>query len=171
MRELQYLIERKGKQDALGYINDMKSFLQNPDEIVSSGNVEMDSLLNYMLQWAKRDLTTVTVNVSIPENILPAFDINMILGNLLENAIEAARQSAEKTLEVLLYYKQGVMTIDIKNSFPGELRKGFLTTKAEKGNHGIGLSSVKQIVEKYDGLMKIEEQDNLFCVNVILYLS
>lgn len=174
MRELQYLIERKGKQDALSYINDMKSFLQNPDEIVSSGNVEMDSLLNYMLQWAKRDLTTVTVNVSVPENILPAFDINMILGNLLENAIEAARQSEEKMLEVLVYYQQGVMTIDIKNSFSGELRKGrkgFLTTKVEKGNHGTGLSSVKQVVEKYDGLMKVEEQDNLFCVNVVLYLS
>lgn len=174
MRELQYLIEKKGKQDALSYINDMKSFLQNPDEIVSSGNVEMDSLLNYMLQWAKRDLTTVTVNVSIPENILPAFDINMILGNLLENAIEAARQSTEKTLEVLFYYKQGVMTIDIKNSFAGELRKdrnGFLTTKAEKERHGVGLNSVKQAVEKYNGLLKTEMMENLFCVNVVLYFS
>lgn len=174
MRELQYLIEKKGKQDALSYINDMKSFLQNPDEIVSSGNVEMDSLLNYMLQWAKRDLTTVTVNVSIPENILPAFDINMILGNLLENAIEAARQSTEKTLEVLFYYKQGVMTIDIKNSFAGELRKdrnGFLTTKAEKERHGVGLNSVKQAVEKYNGLLKTETMENLFCVNVVLYFS
>ncbi len=152
----------------------MKSFLQNPDEIVSSGNVEMDSLLNYMLQWAKRDLKTVTVNVSIPENILPAFDINMILGNLLENAIEAARQSEEKMLEVLVSYKQGVMTIDIKNSFAGELRKdrnGFVTTKAEKERHGVGLNSVKQIVEKYKGLLKIVTQENLFCVNVILYLS
>lgn len=154
MGELQYLIEKKGTKDALRYIDTMKSALQNPDEIVSSGNVEMDSLLNYMLQWAKRELKTATVNVSIPENILPAFDINTILGNLLENAIEAARQSEEKMLEVLVSYKQGVMAIDIKNSFAGELRKdrnGFLTTKAEKEKHGIGLNSVKQIVKNITG--------------------
>lgn len=174
MRELEFLIEKKGKEDALGYINDMKSFLQNPDEIVSSGNVEMDSLLNYMLQRAKRDLKTVTVSVTIPENILPAFDINMILGNLLENAIAAARQSEEKMLEVLICYKQGVMTIDIQNSFAGELRKdrnGFLTTKAEKERHGVGLNSVRQAVEKYNGLLKTETLENMFCVNVVMYLS
>lgn len=174
LNELQYMIDKKEKRDAVRYIDDMKSFLQNPDEIVGSGNVEMDSLLNYMLQRAKKDLSTVNINVSIPENILPAFDINMILGNLLENAIEAARQSEEKSLEVLIYYKQGVMTIEIKNSFAGELRRnqqGFLTTKEAKENHGIGLKSVKHIVEKYDGLLKIETQENLFCVNVILYLS
>lgn len=98
----------------------------------------------------------------------------MILGNLLENAIEAAHQSEEKMLEVLICYKQEVITIDIKNSFAGKLRKsrnGFLTTKAEKGKHGIGLNSVKQIVKKYKGLLKIETQKNLFCVNVTLYLS
>ena len=174
LNELQYLVEKKGKNDVVKYIDDMKKFLKNPDEIVDSGNVKMDSLLNYMLHWAKNNLITVNVNVSIPENILPAFDINMILGNLLENAIEAAQQSEERILDVLIYYKQGVMTIEIKNSFAKELRKtqkGFLTTKAEKEKHGIGLNSVKQIVEKYKGLLKIEMQENLFCVNVILYLS
>lgn len=174
MSELQYLIEKKEKKDAVSYIDDMKSFLQNPDEIVGSSNVEMDSLLNCMLQQAKRDLITVNVRVTIPENIIPVFDINMILGNLLQNAIEAARQSEEKTLEALIYYKQGVMTIDIKNSFAGQLKKtqnNFLTTKAEKDKHGIGLNSVKHIVEKYRGLLKIETQENLFCVNVILYVN
>ena len=174
LNELQYMIDKKGKLDALQHIDSMKSFLQNPDEIVESGNVEMDSLLNYMLRRAQRNLATVNVNVSIPENILSAFDINVILGNLLENAIEAAEQSEEKSLDVLICYKQGIMTIEIKNSFVGKLRRKqdvFLTTKAEKGNHGIGLNSVKHIVEKYDGLLKIETQETLFCVNVILYLS
>ena len=174
LNELRYMIDKKEKQDALQYIDSMKGFLQIPDEIVESGNLEIDSLLNYMLRRAKSSLATVTVNVNIPERILPAFDINVILGNLLENAIEAAEQSEEKCLDVQICYGQGVMTLEIKNSFNGELRRkqgGFLTTKEGSENHGIGLGSVKRIVEKYNGLLKIETLENLFCVNAILYLS
>lgn len=174
LNELQYMIDKKGKQDALQYIDSMRNYLQNPDEIVKSGNVEMDSLLNYMLRKAENSLTTVKAEVSIPENILPAFDINVILGNLLENAIEAAEQSEEKSLEMRIYYRQGVVTIEMKNSFAGELRRtgeGFLTTKTEEGSHGIGLTSVKGIVEKYDGSLETETEGNIFRVNVVLYLS
>lgn len=174
LNELRYMIEKKEKQDALQYIDSMRSFLQNPDEIVESGNVEIDSLLNYMLRRAENSLTTVKAEVSIPENILPAFDINVILGNLLENAIEAAEQSEEKSLEMQICYRQGVMTIEMKNSFAGKLRRtggGFLTTKTEKGNHGIGLGSVKRIVEKYNGSLETETEGNIFCVNAVLYLS
>ncbi len=174
LNELRYLSE-KGEVCAVSkYIDSMENFLQNPDEIASSGNTEIDSLLNYMLQRAKNILTTVHVKINLPEDIFPTFDINVILGNLLENAIDAARQTEEKFLEVLVEYKQGVLLIKINNSFSGGLkmdRHKFLTTKKSGGDHGIGLTSVKQIVEKYNGILKIDPQGNLFCVKVKLYLS
>lgn len=174
LNELKYLADKKEKGDVLAYIGSMESFLQNPDEMVASGNVEMDSLLNYMLRQAEKNLTTVNIKVNIPENIIPAFDINVILGNLLENAIRAAQQSEEKFLEMSMDYDKGMLIIEIKNSFSGELHKsqnGLLTTKTKKEGHGIGLSSVEQVVKKYNGLLKTGTQDRYFYVNILLYCS
>ena len=71
------------------------------------------------------------------------------------------------------------MKIRIENSFlPAGLvkeeRQGgsrFLTTKKAKEQHGIGLKSVRKIVETYNGTMEVTPQNELFCVNLILYMS
>lgn len=174
MSELKLMAMNNENQEIQKYIEDMESFIENPNEIVSSGNVEIDSMLNYMLQLAKKELRAVNVKMQIPAAVSHYFDVNVILGNLLENAIEAAKQTEEKQLDVDIKLKQGVLWIKIENSFQGKLRKGqkgFLTTKEKKEQHGIGLSNVRKIVEKYNGIMEICPHDNIFCVKLILYMS
>lgn len=99
--------------------------------------------------------------------------MNIILGNLLENAIEAARQTEEKKLTVAIKEEKGVLKIHIENSYNGTLiQKGtrLLTTKKEKELHGLGLGSVENVVQKYHGEMEIEKEKNMFSVRVLLYL-
>lgn len=91
----------------------------------------------------------------------------VILGNLLENAIEAAEQTKEKWLLVDIRFRQGILRIDIENSFSGTLKEG---RKIEKDNHGIGLGNVKKIVEKYEGSVEICPQNTTFDVKLILYM-
>lgn len=130
-----------------------------------------------MLQRAKEELETVCVKVILPEKIQHTFDINVLLGNLLENAIEAARQTDQKYLSVNIILSRGVLDIQIENSFltvneiQEDGRRTFLTTKKEKEGHGIGLNNVRKIVESYNGAMKIETADGIFCVRVILYMA
>lgn len=172
--ELKLMAIKNETEDIQKYIDDMGEFIENPNEIVSSGNMEIDSMLNYMLQQAKKELHIVNIKMQIPAAVSHFFDLNVILGNLLENAIEAARQTEEKQLNVDIKLKQGIMRIKIENSFHGELRKGqkgLLTTKEKAEQHGIGLSNVRKIVEKYNGVMEICPHDNLFCVKLILYMS
>ena len=69
--------------------------------------MEIDSVLNYMLQKAREELETVIVKVMLPEKLKHAFDINVMIGNLLENAIEAARQTEQKYLNVNIALKKG----------------------------------------------------------------
>lgn len=174
MSELKLMAMKNENKAIQKYIDDMEEFIENPNEIVSSGNVEIDSVLNYMLQRAKKELRSVNVKIQIPAAVSHFFDLNVILGNLLENAIEAAMQTEEKQLDVSIKLKQGVMWIKIENSFHGSLKKGqhgLLTTKEKKEQHGIGLSNVRKIVEKYNGIMEICPHDNLFCVKLILYMS
>lgn len=126
-----------------------------------------------MIQRAREQLQTVTVKVKLPEKLGHSFDINIIIGNLLENAIEAAIQTDEKLLDVFMEFKQGILKVEIKNSFNGEIKKnqkGFITTKERKELHGIGLQSVKKIVEKYNGALTISISENIFCVKLIMYL-
>lgn len=156
------------------YIKDMEGFIENPDEIVSSGNTEIDSVMNYMLRRAKQELHTVNVDVQLPKDVSHAFDINIILGNLLENAIDAAAQTKEKLLDFSVELKQGFLRLQIENSYSGTLRRDhgrFFTTKAEQDLHGIGLENVRKIVEKYDGMMEIHPGENRFCVMLILYMT
>ncbi|MDE6642342.1 MAG: ATP-binding protein [Acetatifactor sp.] len=180
MNELMLMANRHGIGEIQEYIGHMEDFIRNPNEIVDSGNLEIDSVLNYMLQKAEEELKDVAVNVMLPEKIKHSFDINVLLGNLLENAIDAARQTEKKYLSVDITLKKGVLKIKIANSFLAEnivkerrqgTGRGFLTTKKEKEQHGIGLKNVGKIVEMYDGTMEVTPQNELFCVNMILYMS
>ena len=174
LSELKILAARKGNRDIEEYIDDMGEFLTNPNEIVSSGNTEIDSLMNYMLRRARQELTIVNVDVHLPSEVSHIFDINVILGNLLENAIDAAAQTREKRLDFRLELTQGFLRLQIENSYNGQMKQDrgkLLTTKTGQGLHGIGLENVRKIVEKYDGKMEIHPGEDRFSVMLILYIS
>ena len=175
LAELRFMAERKDFSEFQRYLNAMEEFVEKPSEIVSSGNVEVDSVLNYMLQKAKEMQLNTTVKVAIPEDMKHSFNLNIIIGNLLQNAIDAAVETEEKFLGVELSLKNGILVLEVENSFlPEKIRKdkhgNFLTTKKDSESHGIGLKSVKRMVEKYHGDMSIKIKDTYFCVKLMLYI-
>ncbi|MDE6386649.1 MAG: GHKL domain-containing protein [Lachnospiraceae bacterium] len=180
LNELMLLANIHEVAEIQAYIDEMKSFLQNPDEIVASGNLEIDSVLNFMLQKAEKELKTVDVKVMLPEKVRHSFDINVLLGNLLENAIEAASKTENKYLSVHITLKRGILKVKIENSFESarilcEEQQGkdtvLKTTKPFTKQHGIGLKNVKRIVEKYNGTMAVTTREDIFCINLILYMA
>lgn len=180
LNELMLLANKFGITEMQEYIGHMKSFLQNPNELISSGNLEIDSVLNYMLQKAEKELKTVDINVMLPEKVRHSFDINVLLGNLLENAIAAACKTENKYLSVRITLKKGILKVKIENSFKSprilceeQKKKDSVakTTKPVMDHHGIGLKNVKKIVEKYNGTMTVTTQGSIFCVNLLLYMA
>ena len=180
LSELMLLANKHDVAEIQKYIDEMNSFLKNPNEIVSSGNLEIDSVLNFMLQKAEKELKTVDIKVMLPEKVRHSFDINVMLGNLLENAIKAAGKTENKYLSVHIKLKRGILKVKIENSFESSyiLRKEqnrkdtiLKTTKPFTKQHGIGLKNVKKIVEKYNGTMAVTAQEGIFCVNLLLYMA
>ena len=180
LSELMLLANKHDVAEIQKYIDEMNSFLKNPNEIVSSGNLEIDSVLNFMLQKAEKELKTVDIKVMLPEKVRHSFDINVMLGNLLENAIEAAGKTDNKYLGVHIKLKRGILKVKIENSFESacilweeQNRKDTVlkTTKPFTEQHGIGLKNVKKIVEKYNGTMAVTAQEGIFCVNLLLYMA
>ena len=167
---------RKSNNDEMAaYLNEMQEFMLNPKEYASSGNREIDGVLNYLLQKANTVLNQVDVQLHIPENLsLNHFDLCVILGNLVDNAVREASKSEEKKLSIKLQVRQEVLFIFIENSYAGELiekEDTLRTTQKDSGIHGIGLENVKKVVAANGGEIKIEYTKNRFYVHVLLYLS
>ncbi len=162
------------------YVRDMQVYMTYEREYASSGNTDIDSLINLMLDKAKSELKSVKCKVSVPQELdIPSFDWNIILGNLLDNAISAARNSGDKILHIKINYQRGILFIHIKNSYDGDLVRvdgRYITTKNydrtdRAQNHGMGIKNVKRIVEKYKGTTEISDENGVFDVRILMYVS
>lgn len=173
--ELSAMAKKNNDHDMIKYLSGMKEFMLNPKEYSTTGNREIDGVLNYMLQKANKTLNHVDVQINIPEDLyLNNFNICVILGNLVDNAIRAASKSEEKLLTVKMQIKQEILFIFIENSYSGKILKkknGLQTTQTELAIHGIGLENVKKVVIANGGEIKIDYTSNRFFVQVLLYMS
>lgn len=171
---LEALLAKENCADARQYLNAMAAGLQSPAEYVSTRNEEIDSLLNYKIKLAERLLNTVDYRIHIPKDLeWQSFDNNVILGNLLDNAIEAAAQSERKILNLEIRAVRGMLLIHVANSYSGTIKREgalFSSTK-EGGEHGIGLQNVRHMVEKQNGEIAITYSNGLFEVEVMLYIN
>lgn len=175
MLALQMLLQKRDWEEADRYLGSMQDFMTNPSEYLSTGNDTVDSLLNYKLQRANDVLKTVEAKINIPEKlILHSFDLNVVLGNLLDNAIEAACRTEEKELKIAIKLDKGVLFINIRNSCQGVAdgkAKHLETTKEDAPNHGIGLSNVRRIIEKYHGDMDMICENGKLEADIIMYVK
>jgi len=155
------------------YINKFFKLSKVSEEYSKSGNVIVDSILNYKLYEAMKKEIEVELKIKIPPqlNILP-FDISVILGNILDNAIEAASKLKDnKKITIDIYVEKSSLYIHIINTFGGNIiieDKKYKTTHSDKNNHGFGLLNVNSVLEKYHGGINITNTETLFSVKIIL---
>ena len=168
----------QGRLDKLEqYLNTFDQKLTRPG-FVHTGNPDIDSILNYKLGQAEAAGARLELDVKLPEGFTAdAFDLNVILGNLLDNAVEALAKSQEKLLFFSLRVDRGVFFLNIINSYDGvtlqtQGRDGPVYRSRKGGaNHGLGLSIVQRIVEQYHGQLRIDSTKSVFKVETILYLE
>lgn len=102
-------------------------------------------------------------------------DLVSMLGNLLDNALEAARQCEGEKRKVFLWFymeKEGkVCAVKLVNSFvrpPVKQKSRFLSTKINQEMHGIGIKSVENTAEKYGGYLQCIPEKDIFTAILIL---
>ena len=155
------------------YLNDMEETYTKDINYVNTGNTDVDALLNCMLAKAHSKLTNVETKVMIPSDYsFDLFTLNVILGNLLDNAIEAAEKTEEKKLSFNMYYERGVIHIHMFNSYNGNLKiKGnsIISPKQNTKLHGIGLKNIQKLLEKNKGHMHIHFDETYFYADLLIY--
>lgn len=157
------------------YLYGITEKIENTELYSQTGNLAIDSIINYKLGKAHNSGIEVESNIVIPAEMnINDDDMVVILGNLFDNAIEATeRLDSYKKISVNLEYEKSCTFIKIKNSYDNVINmvNGRIATRKRNSTmHGIGLRSVQTAIDKYDGIMDIEHNNNEFIVNVILYI-
>lgn len=172
--EMRCLAKVQSKEALLVYLDEMQKLLVSDAEYASSGNKDIDGTLNYLLCQAKELLDKVEVDIAIPRDLeLHSYQVNVILGNLLENAVYAAKRSEKRYVGIMVKVDRNLLFLSIKNSYTGTIQvqgKRLLSTKTECGGHGIGLESVKKILDEGNGTLDIKWDGEMFQADVMMYL-
>lgn len=170
-----YIIHNK-KEKVLKYIEKINTSSYDKREFAHSGNVDIDSILNYKIQYAKSKGISIDLNLNIPYDLnLDSFDMIIVIGNLIDNAIEATfkLENDKRFIHINIFYDRNILHMHFKNTFDGKIikeKEKILTTKKDKFNHGIGLKNVKYILNKYEGDLDCSYDDNIFYVKLLFYL-
>lgn len=144
--------------------------------ISNSGNIVIDSLIGYWYVTAQNKRIIFKTDICIPM-IMPfkGADLSLILGNLLENAVEAAEKVEEnRYINVKMKFDKNNLLLFVDNSYKGKLLKTrdnrLKSTKSDAENHGVGLASVYRAVAKYHGSVVIEDSEpGKFKIRIVLY--
>jgi sensor histidine kinase regulating citrate/malate metabolism len=158
------------------YLDTLETDLNRIDTLVKSGNVSIDAILNSKLSLAKTRKITVVVKALVPKNLsVSEIDLCVIIGNLLDNAIEAClsiKNPKERFIRCYMDIKRDSLYISVTNTNGRQAVKQngkYSTVKGE--GHGFGLNRVDRVVEKYDGYIKSRDEEGAFTSEILLPLG
>ena len=150
---------------ALAYIEQLDNQLMNVDNLLKTGNVSLDAILSAKIAQAKVDSITVTVKANVPDSLtISDVQLSIIIGNLLDNAIEACRSvDSNRFIRIYISMKGKMLYFSMLNS-SGEKKKktGSLFATQKEGMHGLGLRRAEAILEEHGGWVKYNSEDGAF---------
>lgn len=165
------------------YLSELNQSFEKLEVRFKTGNTVVDTLLNMKYHEAVRDVPDLKMDAD--ELLLPrelnihSYDIGVILGNAVDNAIEACRKlkanepEADAFIRLCSLRKGNLLILKVENSFDGRLVQRSqdefpITDKADKKSHEIGLANIKSTAEKYQGTMDFKVKDRVFILSVMM---
>ena len=164
-------LNRKDVDGAQAYLGSLTQDFETMIPLVDTGNVALDTILTAKKTLAESKGIVFDMKVQVPVALAVApMDVAAILGNALDNAIEACERIREgaRWIELSLVQQESALLCKIVNSAPqGTLT--LQTTKDDAINHGFGLESIKATLAKYDTMPLIEQADGRFSLSFVMY--
>ena len=132
-------------------------------ELFNTGNRTVDYILNSKLSGIKNRRIILTGNVE-------SIDLSVMLGNILDNALEATNGIDNSVIELSFFENKSMCNIVCKNS----VKKSVLannpqleSSKKDKTIHGFGVMSIKRTAEKYHGSVAFFEENEMFGLHLM----
>lgn len=162
-------------EEAGQYLAMLNDDLTTVDTVIKTGNVMVDAILNSKLTMIKEREIQVDATAVVPQDVpFSGIDLSVLIGNLLDNAMEACAQVVNKDERFIRIYIDIVkkqLYISVTNSMDGRARrKGLQYLSTKTGLHGFGLLRIDRIASKYGGFINRQNEEGVFATEVMLPL-
>lgn len=165
LQTLKGQLEAGETERALAYLCELDERLQHVDTLLKTGNVTVDAILSAKLARAKEANIALKVQANLPPSLaLTDAELSIVLGNLLDNAIEACQKAqGKKFIRLSLCLKGNMLYFYMLNSAGEKQKKVGTLFKTEKsGAHGFGLHRAEAILRQHGGWVKYNSEDGAF---------
>lgn len=163
--------------EAKAYFQDMVDETISTDIPACCGIPVIDAIVNSKAAEARKKAIQFDAILNLDESCfqVPPMQMSTILGNALDNAIEATQkvESNKRYIKIGITDSTQTLLIVIKNSFNGlintDTKKHLISLKGEKSGHGLGLQSIRRVVNQLDGELTTRYDSNEFTLSILLY--
>lgn len=175
IQALKAYMEFGNYSDATVYLDKLNKDLTQVDTVIKTGNVMVDAILNSKLTMMKEKEIQVDATAVVPASVpFSGIDLSVLIGNMLDNAMEACLHIPEpkdRFVRIYIDIVKKQLYISVTNSMNGRAKKSgaqYLSTKS--GVHGFGLLRIDRIVKKYGGFLNRQNEEGVFATEVMLPL-
>lgn len=166
LQTLRGQLEAGELERAIRYIDELDRDIMHVDTLLKTGNVCVDAILSAKLALAKSAGVPVTVKANLPDELtLSDVELSIIIGNLLDNAIEACSAVApeERFLRLYMSVKGNMLYFSMLNSAgKKQVKRGGFFSSRKDGLHGFGLKRAESLIRQHGGWCKYNSEDGAF---------
>ncbi|MDR2600051.1 MAG: GHKL domain-containing protein [Oscillospiraceae bacterium] len=151
------LVKKGNLQEVIDKMSEISESVLKSTDIVDTGFPPIDAILSVKTARAKEADINLVISIIIDgELYIDQFDIAEVIANALDNAIEGVVRSKNVTKIITINISRTVdyISIVIENFTEGPIYDDFQTTKPDKKNHGYGIVQMRDIAQKYNGLLQ-----------------
>lgn len=163
----QYLMENQ-VDDAIAYINRTDQNLKEAYDYIHTGNLVIDSLVSNLKSQLDEKNCQIRLDINFDSFKLKMddYDLVVVLGNILDNAVEAVEsvtESEKRKVELNISMTDTAFLIGLRNGMCPQGKR-----KKKQFFHGLGLQNVEEVVEGYGGSMTVSQKDDWFETMIVI---
>lgn len=170
------LAENQEQDSLLQYLDQFENHFNSSANIIVCQNHAINSILVHYLIQAKQEGIPAETDISLPDDLGGISEINLcvILGNCLENALEASRRirKGDASLRLCIQPMGSMLSITLDNNCEdiavADAKGGFLSDKRNRKESGLGILNIRTAVEQCNGIVKFEILQKEFRISILL---
>ena len=162
-------------EEVNAYLHQFNDDLTQVDTAIKTGRVMVDAILNGKINIAAQNDIPVNAKAVLPTGVTVSdIDLCVIIGNLLDNAVEENKKlpQQERFIRIYIGRKNTQLYLAVTNAAGKKRsRKGSVFASSKGLDHGFGLARVESLVRKYGGIFSADSEDGGFTAEILIPLS
>ncbi len=172
LRVITELAQKDRKAELLEYLGQLET-LPGESAVTYCANPAVDALAAHYAKLAAAREAVIDFALELPARLpLPEAELCALLGNLLDNSLRAVYElppAARKITVICRMLSEKMLGLTVENPYTGKIRyRRDGLPASPRGGHGVGMSSVSATVHRYDGALKLSDEDGVFTVSLLL---